>query len=274
MDMSKVTLQDFGPFFDVANFTSPPSNALFWSGNKNFANRLAADGTRFTTLEETSTGFILNGLSWCGSEYINGTAPSFDYKNSCQYVQNDTYFGSQGVWNQNSHYFASNVTGNITILLQPQMVFYDHGPVLAYRNTSIFYLIELPSMVPKAITKVTILLLANKTLAPEEFCVSGSLKLLRDDLVAKFGFEPECIDDPDKIIFILCDGGNESTPECMAAYMASHENPPSDKGGSNRGYLVWGILTTCISAVLLVAVVVLAANVVKMKQNQYSPIRQ
>lgn len=83
MDMSIVRLPDFNSFFEQTNFMSPRDNALFWSGNKDFANRLSQDGSKFTTLEETSTGFVLNGLNWCGSRYVEGVPPSFDYVNSC-----------------------------------------------------------------------------------------------------------------------------------------------------------------------------------------------
>lgn len=76
-----------------------------------------------------------------------------------------------------------------------------------------------------------------------------------------------------KIIEILCDGGQDNTPECMAAYMAAHDTP-APVAPNNRGYLVWAIIGTCVSAVLAIAVVVLAANVVKMKnQTQYTPLR-
>jgi len=265
-DMHVVTDNDFKPFFSVAPFGSPKDNALFWSGNKNFANRLAADGTRFTTLEETSTGYILNGLSWCGKLLENGTEPAFDYHNSCDYAQNSTYYGSQGVWNSCSKAFASSVTGDINILLQPQQLYYTSGPYLAYRNTSIFKLIELPSMNSQAISNIRILLLINTTSAPLERCGSGSLKDLSDEILAKFHFAPTCVDDPEQIIDILCDGGQENTPECTAAYMNAHQE--------SRSILVWAIIGTCMSAVLLVAVIVLVFNIAKMrKQLQYMPIR-
>jgi len=265
-DMRMVTDNDFKPFFQVAKFNSPKDNALFWSGNKNFANRLAADGTRFTTLEETSTGYILNGLSWCGKSFVNGTQPAFDYVNACDYAQNASYYGSQGVWNSCSRYFATSVTGGVNVLLQPVRLYYNSGPFLAYRNTSIFKLIELPSMNTQTVTNIRILLLINTTSAPLEQCGSGSLKDLSDDIVAKFHFAPTCIDDPEKIIAVLCDEGQENTPECMAAYMTAHEE--------SRSILAWAIIGTCASAVLLVAVIVLVFNIAKMrKQLHYAPIK-
>jgi len=268
LDMRYVTDQDFTPFFDVANFTSPLDNALFWSGNKDFANRLAADGTKFTTLEETSTGFILNGLSWCGSAFVNGTSPSFDYVNSCSYVRNDTYFGSQGVWNNCSQKFAENAAGKINVILQPQQLGFNTGPWMAYRNTSIFHLIELPAMNVSLITSIRILLLANTTRAPTEKCGSGSLLDLHNEIVAKFHFEPECVDDPEKIIGVLCDGGQDNTPECLAAYMTARDE--NRDGLSARATLVWAIFTTCLSAVLLITAIALAANLMKTKSKYVS----
>jgi len=271
-DMRIVTDLDFMPFFQVANFSTPKDNALFWSGNKNFANTLAADGTRFTTLEETSTGYVLNGLQWCGKPASNDTSPDFDYENPCAYAKNSSYYGSQGVWNQCSYHFANNVQGNVTIILQPQQLFYGSGPYLAYRNTSIFYLIELPTMNTTLVSAITILLLANTTRAPNEKCGSGSLKDLHNDIYTKFQFLPKCVDDPNKIIDILCNDGQENTPECMAAYMTAHDTPVTPK--DSRGLLVWAILGSCVSVVLMVAVVLLYINVVKLRnQLIYEPIR-
>jgi hypothetical protein len=56
MDMFTVTTQDFQPFFNVANFSTPVGESLFWSGNMDFANVLSDGGDKFTMLEETSTG--------------------------------------------------------------------------------------------------------------------------------------------------------------------------------------------------------------------------
>jgi len=265
-DMWRATIDDFKPFFAVASFGSDRDNALFWSGNKNFATTLSDDGTRFTTLEDTSTGYILNGLSWCGKRYEDGIPPAFDYQNSCDYAQNSSYFGSQGVWNQCSRSFASTVSGKVNVLLQPQPLYYTSGPSLAYRSTSIFKLIELPSMDANLVTEIRILLLINKTSAPKELCGQGSLKDLRNDIVAKFHFEPLCVDDPEEIIRILCDSGQQTTPECMAAYMTAHE--------ASRSILVWALVGTCSAVVLLITVIGLVLTVIKMKkQIRYSPIR-
>lgn len=177
------------------------------------------------------------------------------------------------MWNQCSHFFATNASGAITVLLQPQNLYYDHGPVIAFRNTSIFSMIELPSMNTSSITSITILLLANKTLAPDEICGHGSLVDLRNAIYTKFHFEPSCVDDPEKIIGILCQDGQEHTPECMAAYMTAHNTPPDD-GISRRELLVWAIIGTSASGVMLLAVIVLAYNVIKMRaQPQYIPVR-
>jgi hypothetical protein len=198
--------------------------------------------------------------------FENGTDPAFDYVNSCDYAQNTTYYGAQGVWNSCSRGFATGVTGNINILLQPQRLNYTSGPYLAYRSTSIFYLIELPNINPQAVSSIRILLLVNSTSAPLERCGSGSLKDLSDDIVTKFHFAPTCVDDPEELVNILC-SGQENTPECTAAYMNAQQE-------QSRGILVWAIIGTCTSAVLLVAIIVLVVNIVRIrKQLQYIPIK-
>lgn len=236
----------YDPFFSVANFSTPVNQILFWSGNQAFAMAIANNGQAFTTIESTSTGYVLNGLSWCGTP-----ANQFDYTNNCLYPRNATYYGTQGVWARASQFFARSATGAITILLQPNRLNYNSGPYMAYRNTSVFYLVELPNINIAQVTSVTILLLANKTLAPGEVCGNGSLATLQTDIQAKFQFAATCIDDPKQIYNILCPNGSVATAECMSATLAYSEAPPVSTA-TQDAYFVWAIVMTIALAAVSV----------------------
>jgi len=266
MDMSMVTDKEFQPFYDSADFSTLPDNALFWSGSKDFANRLATDGTYFTTLEETNTGYILNGMSWCGSQFVPNVPPSFDYEDSCDFVQNATYYGAQGVWKKCSQYFAAGVSGNITILLQPQPYVYGGGPYLAYRNTSIFAQIELPNINPAKVTAIRLLVITDTTNAPQEKCGSGSVNQLYADIVKKFNKVPECVDNPADVLAVLCLHQDDNSPECVVASSCT-DNNSSDSTDINRGLLMWAVMGSGTAAFLALIVVVLTVNVLHLRRG-------
>jgi len=253
---------NYAPFFQIANFSTAQDHILFWSGNQAFALLISDDGSRYTTVEGTSTGYVLNQLSWCGVP--NANPPSFDYSSPCLYPSNATYYGTQGVWAQASKHFAQGAHGNITILLQPARLNYDSGPYMAYRNTSVFHQIELPNINASRVTDARVLLISNLTLAPNEKCGSGSLLTLAEDLKAKFGFEPECLDDPALIYDILCPDDNTATAQCLAAALAREDNP-----NNATVYFVWALSTTIGCAALLVLVVYFS---LRSRRGSYSEI--
>jgi len=259
---------DYLPFFSVANFATARDNILFWSGNQAFALMIANDGTRYTTIEETSTGFVMNGMNWCGVYGAN--PPRFDYNTPCVYPSNSTYYGTQGVWAQSSKRFAQGASGLITILLQPGRLNYNDGPYMAYRNTSVFYQVELPNIDKNQVTGVQVLLIVNLTQAPDEKCGSGSLVALAHDLKEKFGFAPNCTDNPLDIYELLCPDGATATAECLAATLAYNQYDP-EAGAKERLYLIWALTASVVCAAMLVLVVYFAIRA--RRAGQYAEIK-
>jgi len=246
---TQVTDADYAPFFVLSNFSTPTNGILFWSGNQAFALAISnSDNARFTTVEGTSTGYVLNGLSWCGMP--NSNPPSFDFTDPCIYPSNSTYYGTQGVWAQCSKRFAQGATGKVTVLLQPTRLNFSSGPYQAYRSTSVFAQTELPSMNVTLVESVTILLLANYSIAPGEKCGNGTLSVLADVVKTKFGFSPTCIDDAQAIYKILCPDANTNTPECLAASLAVTQESGTPK--KEQVYLIWALVATVAAAAFIV----------------------
>jgi hypothetical protein len=257
-----VNTSNYVPFFQLASFTSPPSNALFWSGNQPLSDALGGGNSRYTTLEQTNTGFILNGLSWCGLP--GAIPPAFDYSDQCVFASNFSYYGTQGVWTQCSALFATQAAGLVTVLLQPAPLnFGTAGSYMAYRNTSVFYNIELPSMNKTQITGVTVFLIKNTTLAPQEVCGSGSLVQLSHDVQAQLGIVPTCIDDPQVIRGIFC-ANNSKSETCVALNSLS---PTGSSSSSNTSTLIWAAVLTAVAGVAIIAVVVLAVLYARSKSG-------
>jgi len=255
----------WAPFFQIANFSTAPSTILFWSGNMAFALAVSSNDIRFVTVEETSTGYVTNGLSWCGLPGTN--PPQFDYVDPCVYSSNSTYYGLQSYWTQASALFAQGASGNISILLQPQPVVSGNTSVyMAYRPTSIFYTIELPHMIPSQIESITVLLLRNETVAPGEACGTGSLVTLQSDIYKKFGFNYTCIDDPVLIYNIFCPNGTTSG-QCLAATLVYAESLQkqlnNSKNDNNDGYLGWAVAVTVLAVIFFVVTLFLVVKALR-----------
>jgi len=248
-DNSIVTDAMYDPFFSLANFSTPESSILFWSGNMAFALAISSNDPRFVTVEETSTGYILNSLSWCGTP--NHT---FDYTNPCYYPTNSTYHGSQSVWTRASEMFAHGAHGSVYILLQPASIGGSPPVYQAFRNTSIFGQTELPNMNTSIVTDITILLLRNKTSAPNEVCGSGSLLVLEKRIQDQFNFTAKCIDDPTSIYALLCPPHTQVSAQCLAATLVYTYETQNNAAQRDRA---WAIAATVIAGVLLLVVLIL-----------------
>jgi len=249
-DNSLVTDDLYTPFFTIANFSTPESSILFWSGNMAFALAISSNDPRFVTVEETSTGYVLNGLSWCGTP--NHT---YNYDSPCYYPSNDTYYGTQGVWTRASKAFAQGAHGSVYVLLQPSSIGGTPPVYQAFRNSSIFGQTELPNMNPGIVTDITILLLRNSTSAPNEKCGHGTLLTLERMIQTKFNFTPKCIDEHKRIYSLLCPENTAVSAQCLAATLVyAYETAHA------LDYHAWAIATTVLTGVLFVLVLVLVAR--------------
>jgi len=261
MDNTVVTNASYAPFFQVANFSTGPNRALFWSGNMAFALAVASNDPRFVTVEETSTGYVMNSLIWCGVHGAN--PPAFDYVGPCPYPSNATYFGMQGFWSTTSALFAQGASGNISVLLEPQPLYRNGGLYQAYRNTSIFSQIEIPNMNTSKVQSIAILLLKNPTNAPGEVCGQGSLLVLQNEIYQKFGFNSTCLDEPGDIYDLFCPPGTSSA-QCLAATLVYTRALAADSG-SNDNDRPWAISTTVLMGIFFVIILVLAALLIRKK---------
>jgi len=247
---------DWAPFFQIANFSTSPSSILFWSGSMDFALAISTNDIRYVTVEETSTGYVTNGLTWCG---VPGAGPpAFDYVNPCPYPTNSSYYGLQSFWTQASTLFAQGASGNISVLLQPR----PEGSVYrAYRLSSIFGQTELPSMIPGQIQAFTVLLLKNQTAAPTEVCGSGSLLDLQNTVYEKLRINMTCVDDPALVYGTFCPKGTASR-QCLAATLVYNQQLQQQLQ-DNEDYRAWAIAITVISGVLVVICLILGYLVVR-----------
>jgi len=261
-DNSKQNDTLYDPFFAMANFSTPKSSILFWSGNMAFALAISTNDPRFVTVEETSTGFILNGMNWCGTP-----SHTFNYVSPCYYPSNSTYYGTSGVWTRASRAFAGGASGDIYILLEPASIGGTPPIYLAFRNGSIFGSVELDAMNVSKVDSITVLLLKNTTRAPEEKCGGGSLLILGDRIKAKFGYSMKCVDDPTTIYSMLCPQ-HTSSAQCLAATLVY--NYEIKKKADD--HLIWAIITTVIAGVFFILSLFLLARVATLRNKGYENV--
>jgi len=259
---SLASSKDWTPFFDTSSFVSPLGSALLWSGSKDFSAYLSDGGLRFTTLEESPVGYILNGLTWCGQNLSEGTPSAFDYSNPCIYPNSQTNFGMEPVWQQSSLRFALGASGIIHILLQPAPSV--NGTYVAFRNTSILSTIELPALNASTITGCKVLVLKNASW-PTEVCASGSLNILSATLSTMFAFNSTCTDDPQQIVDILCENDFDQSAECLAARLSNIEN--SQNSWFQDTGLEWFIATVALAIALVLALIVLVVRETSRRQD-------
>ncbi|KAL9964495.1 hypothetical protein ACROYT_G028144 [Oculina patagonica] len=68
-DPCNTSFADYAPYFDeVGMDIVKPNKSLFWSGTYKEAHLFSDFDARFTTLEDTMAGWIVNNLTWCGAQ--------------------------------------------------------------------------------------------------------------------------------------------------------------------------------------------------------------
>jgi hypothetical protein len=144
---------------------------------------------------------IVDNLMFCGSPTTKS-----GFGDSCVYGDVDT----KGVWHGTwasfwaaaSRYYAPFVCGNVTVLMA------SYGGRDAYRRTSFFGSVELPSIDFKHVNHVHILVAPTSADAPlKASCDTpgGSIMLLQSDLV-RYGLDPfkiSCTNRPFVVCFVL-----------------------------------------------------------------------
>ncbi|XP_015761884.1 PREDICTED: ADP-ribosyl cyclase/cyclic ADP-ribose hydrolase-like [Acropora digitifera] len=195
-DSCKTTRQDYKAFFDEVGMDTVKQNkSLFWSGTYRVAHAFSEFGARFTTLEDTMAGWIVNGLNWCGSGKNGSDGINYtECPKGCDIVP---------FWEEASSRFALNASGVVRVLLNGSNRNASGFPSPAYRKSSFFAQFELPNMRPARVTKLLVLVMHTIGSSEVETCGNGSIKVLLKD-AKRYNLTPSCHDDPDDVEHLLC----------------------------------------------------------------------
>ncbi|KAK2548074.1 ADP-ribosyl cyclase/cyclic ADP-ribose hydrolase [Acropora cervicornis] len=184
--------------------------SLFWSGTNRVAHAFSEFGARFTTLEDTMAGWIVNGLNWCGSGK-NGS-------DGINYTECPKGCDIAPFWEEASSRFALNASGVVRVLLNGSNRNASGFPSPAYRNSRMRQIrhtinkswelcfltkFELPNMRPARVTKLLVLVMHTIGSSEVETCGNGSIKVLLKD-AKRYNLTHSCHDDPDDVEHLLC----------------------------------------------------------------------
>ncbi|CAH1249051.1 BST1 [Branchiostoma lanceolatum] len=189
-----VMASSYDPFFQASTFETPVNKTMFWSGTNVLAHAYSDEGHRYRTLEDTLPGHILNGLQWCGSP----RAPGFN-DTVCPQCENRPF------WPEASKFFAQRARGDVFVMLNGTRRDASGNPEDAFRTTSIFARVELPSLNKNAISTIHVWVIHDLDSDPpySESCGKGSLSQL-EQILSYDGFHVICQDDPPSLRHQQC----------------------------------------------------------------------
>ncbi|RNA37464.1 ADP-ribosyl cyclase cyclic ADP-ribose hydrolase 1 [Brachionus plicatilis] len=199
----QVSIEDFDQFVHLTSHPYSNEKSVFWSGTYKAVHqisRLKGDWT----LEDTLSGYLLDGLSFCSDN------KSDNFLTICP---TDCVTRNNPFWNAVSKNYASKATGRVTAVLNGTR---NSG---ALSNYSTFFNYELPSMNFKNINHFQVILLHSPEMSKYETCqMPKTLNTLRNILQSN-NVTYECIDDNFYLKNFLCIE-NQNSPECQKLFSA------------------------------------------------------
>lgn len=241
-DPCATNFSDYEPFFDeVGMDIVKRDKSLFWSGTYKEAHEYSDFNSRLTTLEDTMAGWMMNGLTWCGSKNKSSDGINYDSCPNCSHFK--------AFWGLASRRFAEKASGISHVLVNGSRLI--NGTPAAYSRTNFFGSMELPNLNKSNVIELKILVVHNIGGPVLEVCGNGSIKEMEED-ANKRGIKTTCLDDPSQIQHLLCADFPESRV-CRFLRSATRSVTKSVSCGSWK--LVAILMISITGAVLLVAII-------------------
>lgn len=206
--MCNVSLDTYQEFVRLTNHSTPPDHSLFYENTYPFVSRFSFLGYKMTTISDTLTGYIADGLVWCsdpdtpdGLAASNFSCPGFEPVPDCP-VSAEFAF-----WSAASKNFGHNAVGNVFIMLNASV-----EPI--YDSQSYLATYEVPNYRPGYVTIATVLLINEDPKRLGSRCVDQSLANLSTNLAAR-GIKYECVENRRDVITLLCHD-QPQLPVCSA----------------------------------------------------------
>lgn len=200
-----VTSKDYALFFDLYDEKPLNDKVMFWSGTRELTHAYTRLYDRFTTLEDTLAGYLLNGLRWCGSK----EDPGIDYK-ECPYECSK----QKAFWGLAAAKLARRARGIVHVMLNgTRQHLVDRQIFPSFMDDSYLAENQLSSLPVRDVKEFRILVghtLHHKSL---ERCDSLTILELQNRAKAR-GLKTTCFDNPYFIRHLLC-LDNPGDPLCL-----------------------------------------------------------
>lgn len=207
-----VSVSSYDDFIKAADLNIT-GKQLFWSGVRGFAQRFSEDGLRYTTLEDTLIGYLINGLNFCGGTAGGNPNVPCPRRNATTCPSP----ASAGFWTSASINFAKKAAGEVYVLLNA-----TNNPII--KNTSTFWTFELPQWRKGVVTKLTAYLINESPESVEACKEDKSIKDLKDFLM-NLSISFDCIENPRELLFTYCADPSETSAICSGFIVSSASVP-------------------------------------------------
>lgn len=201
-----ITADLFEDFIAAADHEIP-GQSLFWSGVGGLAKRLSKNGKDYMTLQDTLTGYLLDGLNFCGGPAGRNESIPCPSEND----HNCPHTARLAFWEAASVNFAKKAVGNVYLLLNA-----TRDPLLD--DNSDFMRYELPNLREGAVHNFSVILINDSLILWKEQCDENDMTLskIRTNLTAKH-VSFDCIQNPEDLLFTYCTD-NLETKVCLSVH--------------------------------------------------------
>ncbi|XP_078267112.1 ADP-ribosyl cyclase/cyclic ADP-ribose hydrolase 2-like [Rhinoraja longicauda] len=200
-DPCSIKEQDYKKYLSFAEHAIPVNQSIFWSQTKAITFMFSHVTDTFMPLEDTLTGYLVDGLNWCGSRNIKG--PNFE---SCPKWNDCENNAARSFWRAASKIYASKAQGVVTVMLN------GSSTADTFRDNSIFAEIEVGNLDRKKVTLVRLWIIDNLMGPDNESCGRGSVAELEMILKEKT-IQYVCEDNYRPVQILQC-VNNADTPTC------------------------------------------------------------
>ncbi|XP_070212905.1 ADP-ribosyl cyclase/cyclic ADP-ribose hydrolase-like isoform X2 [Littorina saxatilis] len=202
-----VSMTRYDAFLSATRHNMPADQSLFWHSVYGWVHRYSQGGLRKITLEDTLTGYMIDGLRFCSDPSREGGigGPETSFCPTFGHTDNCSLNAEVSFWSAASKDFATKARGIITVMLNAST---GEG----FSDTSFFGRLELPNLNASVVTHANIWLVQQPGDVIKERCDSETIQKLQTRFREK-SISSTCIFNPQDVMWILC-WDHQDDPQC------------------------------------------------------------
>ncbi|KAM8939537.1 ADP-ribosyl cyclase/cyclic ADP-ribose hydrolase 2-like [Pelodytes ibericus] len=173
-DPCSISPSDYELYINLTFHHIPENKSLFWENNRDLVHRLSDRTNRYMPLGDTLTGWLGDGLNWCGTTEDAG----IDYS-SCPTTAECEHNAVESFWRIASVNYARHSYGEIQIMLN------GSTPGGAFPVPSFLADYEIPNFKTDKISKINIWVMDDIGGADIDSCGEHTVAVLESMLASK-----------------------------------------------------------------------------------------